>query len=133
MSQVHDNCIKSVHQIPDLSNASSPHIDHLALKEWFYQTEPEAAMHKSTTSKKIGKRFVGRVSTILVVVAVVVGGQNMSLQIWSGTSASVCHRSNHHGWWTLIKPQSQSTLCVDGAIKSGRIHTIDENRLVSFA
>ena len=57
----------------DLGNASSPHIDHLALKEWFYQTEPKPAMHKSTTSKKIGKRFVGRVSTILVVVVVVVG------------------------------------------------------------
>ena len=127
MSQVHDNCIKSVHQMSDQSNARSPHIDHPAFKEWFYQTEPEPAMHKSTTSKKISKRFVGRVSTIVAVVVVVVGrGQNMILQIWSGTSASVCHRSNHHGWWTLIKPQSQSTLCVDGAIKSGRIHTIDE-------
>ena len=73
MSQVHDNCIKSVHQIPDLSNAGPPHIDHLAFKEWFYQTEPEPAMHKSTTSKKIGKRFVGRLSTIVVVVVVVVG------------------------------------------------------------
>ena len=29
-------------------------------------------MHKSTTSKKIGKRFVGRVSTILVMVVMVV-------------------------------------------------------------
>ena len=57
----------------DQSNAHPPHIDHPALKEWFYQTEPEPAMHKSTTSKKIGKRFVGRVSTILLVVVVVVG------------------------------------------------------------
>ena len=59
----------------DQSNAGPPHIDHLAFKEWFYQTEPEPAMHKSTTSKKIGKRFVGRVSTILVVVVVVVVGR----------------------------------------------------------